>query len=298
MSDLLLVHVVVHGEDVGLHDVGHLQAAIGGEQVAEGDHPEQPLLLVEHVTVVNRFEALAPLLAKVGDRLVDGHVGAESGETGAHQAAGVVLGVGEQRGHLATRARIEQVEQTRALLPLDLLHHVGGVVRVEQTHPQALLGAGDAEDDRRLGPRRQAEEEVVGLATLEEQERLDPFFAGEHRPDLAKVIGRDAALAFLDQPHAHLRANPVRPSAWKVLRRRARRKCGAPAIDAVGCRVRIAAVRRRGERHPAEDRRDQRKTPSTRATAPTVSRAALEAVRRCRRCLRPRKSRTCEPIFS
>ena len=61
---------------------------------------------VEHVGVVDGLDAFARLAAQVADRLVDAHLRPHAREARAHQAAGLVLGVGEQgRDFLAGSAR-------------------------------------------------------------------------------------------------------------------------------------------------------------------------------------------------
>ena len=53
-----------------------------GEELAERDHPEQLLLRVEHVDVVDGLRLLARLPAQVADRLVRGHLRAQPRERG------------------------------------------------------------------------------------------------------------------------------------------------------------------------------------------------------------------------
>ena len=63
---------------------------------------------VDHVRVVDGLELVARLAAQVADRLVGGHRGAQPGVAGRHQAAGLVLGVGQQRRDLLAGRRVEQ----------------------------------------------------------------------------------------------------------------------------------------------------------------------------------------------
>ena len=98
------------------------------EQLAEGNHPEQVLLGVEDVDVVDGLELVAGLAAEVADRLVDRHVRPDAGEARAHQAAGVVLGVGHQGAHLAAGGVVEQREELVPTLLRDLLEDVDRVV--------------------------------------------------------------------------------------------------------------------------------------------------------------------------
>jgi hypothetical protein len=115
-----------------LHDVAHALVGLRREQLAKRDHAQEVLLLVEHVHVVDGFEPLARLLAQVADRLVRGHVRAQTGVARVHQAARLVLGVGEQRVDLLARRLVEQREQRAALLGRRLLQQVDRVVGRQQ----------------------------------------------------------------------------------------------------------------------------------------------------------------------
>src|SRR6266568_5169545 len=55
---------------------------------------EKVLLGIEHVGIVDRFNLLG-LPAQIRDRLVHGHVGTKTGETGTHQTAGIIFRVGK-----------------------------------------------------------------------------------------------------------------------------------------------------------------------------------------------------------
>ena len=157
--------------------------------------PSSRWSVVEDVDVVEGLEVLARLAPQVADRLVDGHVRAQPGEARAHQAAGVVLGVGEQRGDLGPAGGVEQREQALALLGrhLLLLQDVGGVVGGEQAQPEPPLGIAEAEDDVRLRARRELVEELLGLGAIEQAEPFGALVGVEDRPGFAQRVGVDAS---------------------------------------------------------------------------------------------------------
>ena len=113
-----------------------------------------------------------------------------------HQAAGVVLGVGEQRRHLAcASARRAAPSSAVALLGGRLLDHVGGVVGRQEAHPRAALGGAAREEQLGLIARVQAEEEVLGLGVRQEAEALEPLLGGEDRPGVAQLGAAETRLA-------------------------------------------------------------------------------------------------------
>ena len=163
----------------------------GVEQRAERDHPLQQLLAVEHVEVVDGAGQLAHLLAHVADRLVDRHVVAQPHVARVHQAAGVVLGVGEEGRHLAAGRLVEQRHQRLAPVERRRLDQVGGVVGRQAAQPRPLLARRHAQHDVQLIARLEAEEEVLRLVARQEQKRLDPIAVGQQRPDLADLPQRE-----------------------------------------------------------------------------------------------------------
>jgi hypothetical protein len=255
-ADLLLVHVLGHRDQVGVHHVAHEARGLGLEQVAERDHAQQSLLLVEHVGVIDGLQVLVGLTAQVEDRLFDRHVWPHAREARAHQTAGVVLLVREQRAHLAPRRFLEQGDQGLALLRLCLLQEVGGVVGSERTHPQALLGVRKRADELHLIVARQAGEEVLRFVRPEQAEPVRALFLIQHAPGLAQLValqarirprGREERIHERTSP----RCGPTRPAA-KARRRSA--QCG------LGCML-VLLRRARGERSrepPQQDRSGSR----------------------------------------
>ena len=87
-----------HGDDVGAHDVAHALAR-AARRTARGTRPRRAGAARRRARRRSRCVStlLARLAAQVADRLVDAHVRAQPRVARVHQAAGVVLGVGEQR---------------------------------------------------------------------------------------------------------------------------------------------------------------------------------------------------------
>src|SRR6266404_1154793 len=135
-----LVHLLVRGDDVGVHDVAHRLRRRRREELAKRHDPEQMLLGVEHVDVIDRLEALARLAAQIRDRLVDAHLRAQASVVRVHEAARLVFGIREQRRDLFPRRVVEQRKEALALLFGRRLNHVGGVVERQQPHREATLG--------------------------------------------------------------------------------------------------------------------------------------------------------------
>src|SRR6185295_20019770 len=121
------------------HDLAHALVRLRNEQLAERADAEQALLGVERVGVINRLEAAERLALQIANRFVDTHVWSNARETRAHQAAGRVLRVSQQRGYLVPRRRVEQVEPTVTLLDGDALQEVRSVVGREHAQPELAL---------------------------------------------------------------------------------------------------------------------------------------------------------------
>ena len=196
-GERLLVHRLVRGDDVGVHDVPHGLVGRRRKELAERDHADEPLLAVEHVDVVDGLEALARLPAQVGDRLVDAHVGPQPRVARVHEPAGLVLLVGQQRGDFLARRLVEHREQPLALLLGRLLDDVGGVVRGQEPHPGAPVPGRHLEDDLRLVPRRQGQQELLRLGVREDPQAFEPLLGREDRPGFLELGREDAALARL-----------------------------------------------------------------------------------------------------
>ena len=191
MADRLLVHLLGDGGHLPLHDLGDARAHRGGEELAERYHPQQALLAVEHVAVVDRAGLLAHLLAHVADRLVDGHLRAQPDVARVHEPARVVLRVGEERSHLAAGRLVEEPEQRVPLLRRRRLDEIGRVVGREEPHPRPLLAPRHAAHQVRLIARRQPEEEVLRLVARQEEKPVDPIAVRQERPDVADLPQRE-----------------------------------------------------------------------------------------------------------
>src|SRR5207237_336179 len=93
------------------------------------------------------------LAAQVTDGFIHRHFRAQARESRTHQAARLVLLVGEQRRNLAARGVVQHGQQMLALVLWRQLHHIGGVVGRQQAHPDPPLSLGQGAT-------------VVGLAVL------------------------------------------------------------------------------------------------------------------------------------
>lgn len=107
--------------------------------MTKAHHAKEPLVGIEHVTVVDRFD-LIHLSPQVCDALVDRHLRAEPGKVRVHEAAGCIVGVREQGDDLTPGGRIQLVEQRLPFLPRDTLDRVGVVVQREKPQPEPTLG--------------------------------------------------------------------------------------------------------------------------------------------------------------
>jgi hypothetical protein len=139
------------------------------------------------------------------------HVGTEAREARAHEAAGVVLGVGEERGDLLAERVVELREEVLALLLGGLLDHVGRVVGRHEPHPRAALGRGRGEDQLGLVARGERQEEILGLGVRQDAQPLEPLLGREHGPRLLQLARRQGPIADLRRIEGrHGRAPPAR----------------------------------------------------------------------------------------
>ena len=151
-------------------------------------HPEQALLGVQDVGVVDCLDLGAGLAAQVADGLVDGHLRAQPGVARVHQAAGLVLGVGQQGLDLEAGRGVEQAEQPGPVVLGRRLDHVGGVVGLEQAHPLAALAGPPEQEELGLVLGGQADERVLGVLAGQEVEAVGPLVEVEERPGVAQLL--------------------------------------------------------------------------------------------------------------
>ena len=162
------------------------------EQVAERDHAEQ-LVAVEHVGVVDRLEVLARLAAHVADRLVDRHLGAHARVARVHQAAGLVLRVGEQRAHLAARGVVEAADQLGRAAPRAPAGSGRRRRRAAAGAVQSRRSAGAIDCKRSSWScGRQRVEELFGLVRRHQPEAVDALAGVEDAPHVAQLGRREA----------------------------------------------------------------------------------------------------------
>jgi hypothetical protein len=147
-----LIAIFAYGDHRRLHDFAHRGLGRGLEQLPERHNPEQALLLIGDVDVVDGLQVLFCLAPEVQERFVNAQFWPQARIAGRHQAAGVVFSIGEQDRDFLAIYFIQQPKEGDALFRRDLLQKVGGVVGGEQAHPGPALG------------RRQAEQQLGGIA--------------------------------------------------------------------------------------------------------------------------------------
>jgi len=79
------------------------------------------------------------LTAKIGDRLIDGHVRPQSGEPGAHQPTRFIFSVRKQRDDFTPRGIVEQGQQSGALVLRCFLNEIRRIVGRKQPHPDTAF---------------------------------------------------------------------------------------------------------------------------------------------------------------
>ncbi len=189
MRHRFLVGLVRDGDEVGVHDVAHEPLGRRGEQLAERDHAQQPHVGREHVRVVDHFDPADRLASEIADGDLDRDLRPEPHVPRVHDAAGRILGVGHEGGHLAERGRIEQGQERRPIPGLHRLQHVGRVVRREQSHPgTAPLGA-ELLEQPGLVVRAEREEEVGRLVRAEQREPLETLLRAQDRVGVEQRFG-------------------------------------------------------------------------------------------------------------
>jgi hypothetical protein len=208
LGDGLLLHHVRDHDDGLAHHVADVRLGLGREELPERDDADQGAVGSEDVEVADDLPELARLLAEVQDRLVDRHVDPEPPVAWVHQAAGDVLGVGEERRDLAVRREIEHREQDAPLLLGGFLDEVGRVVGLEQAQPVAPLLGREVEQELDVLGGPEAEEEPLGVRAAQELPARDPLGRGQGGPVVAQ-LGARQALQDLDVLHRHAGAPPT-----------------------------------------------------------------------------------------
>ena len=219
--DRLLIHLVGDADDVDLHELGDELLGIGGEHVAERHHAEQALIGIEDVGGVDRLDLVAGLALQVADRLARGHVRAEARIARAHQTAGFVLGVREERGDLLAGRRIEQREQHSPLVLGNLLDHVGDVVGLEQAHPLPALAGAEVQEEGGLIAGVEPDEEVLGVLARQHTQTIGALLEIEQWPGIAQLLGgqllvgrRGRRRLLRHERHRREHRGPLRAPRW------------------------------------------------------------------------------------
>src|SRR5262249_41856267 len=199
----LLIHGLGHGDQIRTHQVANLLLGGHAEELEEGDDAEQVLIGVEHVGVVQGAGLLLELAADVTDRLLGTHLGAHARVARVHEAAGVVLGVGQQSPHVVLSRLIELSQHLRPLLLRHVLQEVGGVVGGQDAEPDAPLPGRQVEHEVALVARAQAQEEVVGLGRIERSESEHAILGVEQEPGVSQILEGDAGASLCDGRFGH-----------------------------------------------------------------------------------------------
>jgi hypothetical protein len=175
-----------------VHDVAHLRIGRRGEELAERDHAEQPLVGGEHIGVVDDLDSPDCLPTQVADRHLHRDIGTEPHVPGVHDPAGRILGVSQQGAHLPLHRGIEQVEEGLAFRRLELLNHVRGIVGREQAKPGAAPFGPELPQQIGLIPAAEGEEEIRRGIGAEQGEPFQPLLRAEDRVRVQQRLGRES----------------------------------------------------------------------------------------------------------
>ena len=116
------------GDDPFVHEVSDRCSRVGQHEILQGEHPNQAIIAVGRIDVVDGFD-LACHLAQVRDSLLGCQIGPDSNEFGGHDAAGRVFRIRQQLADILGLIRCHQVEQILAALVRQFGQQVGGLIR-------------------------------------------------------------------------------------------------------------------------------------------------------------------------
>jgi hypothetical protein len=161
---------------------------VGGDEVFEGDNPEESLVFVEDVGVVDGFH-VAELLPQVADGLVDGGIGAKAGEARVHEAACDVFAKGKEGFYFVFGFVVEKIEEILSLALGRFLDEIRGIVGSEEAHVEAAFALGEGEQEDGLSACIESEEEIVHEFARQGFEAIDTLPTAETGPEVQELVG-------------------------------------------------------------------------------------------------------------
>ena len=170
----------------GGHEVAHPAGVRHGEQVAQREHAEQVLAAVDDVDVVDGLHVLG-LAAQHRQRLAGGGVGRHLGEGRGHDAAGGVLGVGEQLAHVLGVFLLHERDEPPGAILGQVGDQVGGVVGRHGREQLGGLVVRQVDEQRRLIRRVHLLQGVGGELVLEDAEHGGALLRRELVRDVGDV---------------------------------------------------------------------------------------------------------------
>ena len=181
---VLLVHRVGHRDHILVHDVGDDAIRRGREQVTEGEHAQEPLVMVKHIGVVNSFELVSGLTLQIADCFSYHHIRPETREPRVHQTARIIFRVRQQRSDLLPSAILQQFEPGNAFRFRHTLDNVRRVIGSKKPEPQAPFAIVHRAKDRGLLDRAEGEEEVLAVYPPHVLQGLHALRGGQQGPGI------------------------------------------------------------------------------------------------------------------
>ena len=188
LGDLAAICFGGDGDGIGDHHFVESYAGTVEHQVPEGEHAEQPLLLVDHVHVGEVLQLVVETADGL-DGLAGAHPDGESCDLGGHYAAGRVRRIGQQLEHLAGELLVEFGDEPAPDIRLDLgeeIGRVGGVHHFQQIC--GILWRKDLEDvGGQFGPHLL--EDFGSLGGWQVGEQLGGCLLTELLEDVGYIVG-------------------------------------------------------------------------------------------------------------
>ncbi len=158
-----------------MHQLGHPRLLVVGKQVGQGQHADVTVVTVGDEQLVGMFRDLAAH-AQVAQHHVEGDIGADGDRIEIHQAAGGVLGIGQQLLELLALLAIEDVEHADQFLRRQHHQQVGLIVGLRQ----AVDDVGDL-------ARFEVTEDLLAHIVMGFEQHLAQFVLVDLGPDLLAV---------------------------------------------------------------------------------------------------------------